>query len=150
MSNQVQFQARPKGGVTKQLPMYIDELGELLPVYFKDVPFIPKRIFTVVGCPPGATRGDHAHKQTKQYAICVQGIIKVLLINKAGRTEHTLKNGCALLIDTMTWDKLQFMTGNDVLLVFCDTEYDSSDYILNFEEFNKMLSNENNGGNDRP
>lgn len=149
-NNSAQFQVRPKGGITKQLPMYIDNLGELLPLYFEDLPFVPVRCFTVTNCPAGAFRGEHAHKQTKQYVICIQGVIKVLLINKAGQVEHTLKSGCAMLIDTMTWDKLQFMTGNDVLLVFCNTQYDSSDYITNFDEFQKMLADENNSRNDRP
>lgn len=140
-----EFQAKPRGALVKQWPMFIDDLGTLMPVEFSEMPFQPKRIFTVTDCPAGEYRGGHAHRETQQYLFCLKGIIRVLLINKAGQRDIELHRGYGTLIDKMTWDKLQFLTGNDVLLVLCNTAFDKNDYIENFEEFKKLLNDENNG-----
>jgi len=56
-----------------------DRGGSLIPFEFKDLPFIPKRIFTVVGVPKDSIRGDHAHYETQQILICIKGEILVSL-----------------------------------------------------------------------
>lgn len=127
----------------------MDNLGSLMPIELEDIPFEVKRIFTVTNCPAGQYRGGHAHKQTKQYLLCLQGAIRVMLIDKTGSKDFRLQRGCGVLVDTMIWDKIQFLTDNDVLLVMCNTAYDPGDYIEDFDLFKKMLSDENNGGNDR-
>ncbi len=144
-----EFVPAPRGALVKQWAMLMDNLGDLLPIELKDIPFEVKRIFTVTNCPAGQERGGHAHKKTLQYLFCLKGIIRVLLISKAGTRNLELHKGCGILIETMTWDKLQFMTGNDVLLVLCNTQFEKDDYIENFEAFKKMFSDENNGGHDR-
>lgn len=149
MKDTGEFQVKARGPIVKQWNRLMDNLGALLPIELTDIPFEVKRIFAVTDCPAGEYRGGHAHRKTKQYVFCLMGKIRVLLINKAGSSEKLLHQGCGLLIEQMTWDKLQFLTGDDVLLVLCNTPYDPKDYIENFTDFEKMISDENNSGNDR-
>jgi UDP-2-acetamido-3-amino-2,3-dideoxy-glucuronate N-acetyltransferase len=114
---------------------YKDSRGELMPIPFKDVPFAPVRTFIVHNVPKNMVRGRHAHYKTKQFLICVKGCIEVLLDD--GLDKHTiiLNVGESCLIDKGIWDEQKFLTGEDVLLVLCSTEYDPWDYIHDYEEY---------------
>lgn len=133
-----QFTIPPKGIVIKQWASHIDAIGCLMPLEFKDIPFVPVRAFLVTNVPAGAHRGGHAHKETKQYLFCVTGKIKVLLNDGIKKDEFVIDTGQGVLIDKLIWDGQMFLTGKDVLLVFCSTAYSKEDYITDFEEFKKI------------
>lgn len=136
----INFTIPPKGIVIKQWPSHIDNIGRLSPVEIKDLPFVPRRFFIVDKVPADSQRGGHAHKITKQYLFCVKGLILVLLNDGKQKTEFKLKEGQGTLVQNMVWDSQKFMTGEDVLLVLCSTEYDSADYITDFGEFKKIVN----------
>ena len=119
----------------------IDNKGNLTPIEFADLPFIPCRIFYVNNVPAGVLRGCHAHYKTRQLLICIKGIIEVNLDDAFEQHTETLTEGKSILIDAMIWDSQRFMTGNDVLLVLCNTPYDKSDYITDYKKFVKLLRN---------
>lgn len=148
ISDQGPIEQPGKEADIKEWPMFFDERGLLLPIDLSAIPFPVKRIFLVTGCPAGMKRGNHAHKETRQYVLCIKGMIRLWLENKAGQTSTILPTGAGLLIEKMTWDTLSFMTGDEVLLVFCDTLYDTADYITDYNIFKKMLADENNSRND--
>lgn len=137
-TNNNSFSIPPKGVLIKQWGCHIDSIGCLMPVEFKDLPFVPVRIFLVKNVPAGAQRGGHAHKQTVQYLFCMQGKIKVLLNDGASANEFILEKGQGCMVNKMVWDAQMFLTGDDVLMVFCSTVYDPTDYITDFEEFKKI------------
>lgn len=111
--------------------------GFLIPVEFKDLPFEPKRVFTVCDVPKNNIRGEHAHFQTQQFLICLKGEILVGLDFGSKCEEIILKQGETVFIDKMVWDYQQFLTGEDTLLVFASTPYDKNDYIFDKGEFYK-------------
>lgn len=115
--------------------------GDLIPIEFKNLNFIPKRIFTVSDVPANAIRGEHAHYETTQLLICVKGRILVGLDDGVNRTETIIKKGESIFIDKMIWDYQQFLTGDDFMTVICSTNYDLNDYILDKEEFYKIIKN---------
>lgn len=120
----------------KKLQTFSDERGGILvPIEFKDLDFVPQRLFYVTDVPAGSERGDHAHYKTKQLLICVQGEITVRLHDGKNLDYITLFENEYLYINTMIWDAQQFETGNDVLLVLCSTNYDEKDYINDINEF---------------
>jgi len=133
-----QFSQLPKGTVVRQHPMFLDALGMLLPVEFPDLPFVPKRIFIVCNVPPSGIRGGHAHHTTRQYLLCLQGKIRVLLFDGIEKREFLLTQGQGTLVDALVWDRQQFLTGDDVLLVFSSTNYNPADYIASEKEFKKI------------
>ena len=120
------------------LKTFSDTRGDLIPVEFEDLPFTPKRVFIVKGCPAGAIRGNHAHYTTMQYLICLKGRIKVFVYDGNCSDECTLKEGQATFIDVLQWDSQEFITGKDVLLVICSTPFKIEDYIYNVLEFEKI------------
>jgi len=120
--------------------IFEDERGSLLPINLKEIPFDVKRVFTIYNVPKNTVRGEHAHHQTKQYLVCVKGIIKVMLESGENEiTETILKKGDSIFIDKLVWDSQQFLTDDDVMLVFANTEYNFEDYILDKNKFYDIL-----------
>tara|TARA_A100000171_G_C2096394_1_gene127312 strand:+ start:616 stop:1002 length:387 start_codon:yes stop_codon:yes gene_type:complete len=121
--------------------IFEDERGSLLPINLKEIPFDVKRVFTVYNVPKDTVRGDHAHYKTKQYLICVKGMIKVILeTDKNKTTETILEKGDSIFIDKLVWDSQQFLTNDDVMLVFASTEYNLEDYILDKNIFYNIIN----------
>jgi dTDP-4-dehydrorhamnose 3,5-epimerase-like enzyme len=114
--------------------------GNLIPLHLDSLDFDVKRIFTVSDVPPGQIRGEHAHYETKQVLLCVRGKIIVNLDYGTHYEVLQIESGEWIYIDKMVWDSQKFVTGNEFMVVFCSTEYDISDYILNKEEFYKIVN----------
>lgn len=114
--------------------------GDLIPIEFFDLPFKPKRVFTVTNVPKDDIRGQHAHYKTEQILICVNGSILVGLDDGKNKKEIILNKGDSILVKKMVWDWQKFLTGSDVLLVICSTKYKKSDYIEDLSEFYKSFS----------
>ncbi len=107
--------------------------GTLNALSFDGMPFEPQRIFYVTDVPAGETRGGHAHKECKQYLICIKGKIKINVHGVLDSFYHEvlLSAGESFFIDNMWWSKQQYMTGDDILLVLCSLDYDKDDYLRN-------------------
>ena len=118
-----------------------DERGLLLPVEFFDLPFTPKRVFIVKNVPLNMIRGNHSHYKTKQYFICVNGTVDVILHDGFNEITHKLTKGESILIPELIWDSQKFTSKNSEILVLCSNEYRQEDYILDFEIF-KQIKNE--------
>lgn len=102
------------------------------------VPFEIKRLFIVDSVANGTTRGAHAHKQCRQFLICMDGHISVHVWNGTTGSNRNLIKGDALLIDKEVWSHQQYFN-NAKLLVLCSDEYDESDYIRDIDEFNEYV-----------
>lgn len=113
--------------------------GDLLPIEFFDLPFVPKRVFTVANVPKNDIRGQHAHYKTQQIFTCINGSILVGLDDGKTKCEITLNKGDSILIKNMIWDWQKFLTGNDLALIICSTAYDINDYIENISEFYRII-----------
>jgi len=126
-----------------KLKNYSDARGDLFPIEFSSLPFIPIRSFIVKNVPKDSLRGGHAHYKTRQLLICLKGKIKVLIHDGKKLKTITLKENMFTLVDAMLWDSQKFLTNDDVLLVFCSTPYEKADYILDFNEFKKIRNDKN-------
>jgi len=100
--------------------------------------FIPKRVFIVKDVPKDMVRGNHSHYNTKQYLICVNGSVDVILHDGINETTHTLIKGESILIPELIWDSQRFNDDDSEILVLCSNEYDKNDYILDFDKFKKI------------
>lgn len=112
-----------------------DPDGELVPIEFGHLSFVPQRIFYVTGVPKDQVRGGHAHKECLQLLICLAGQIEVVLDDGNKISKRVLNPKEAVLVDTLIWDSQRFLTGNDVLLVLASHPYDKSDYIEDYQTF---------------
>tara|TARA_Y100001938_G_C7873339_1_gene321389 strand:- start:140 stop:520 length:381 start_codon:yes stop_codon:yes gene_type:complete len=106
----------------------------------KDIDLSAKRMFFVSNVPKGEVRGNHAHVEDKQLLICIQGKILVSLDDGKEIKQCVLKKGQSVLMDSMIWGKQTYLTGEDILLVLCDNEYEKSDYITNYKDFLAMVN----------
>ena len=127
--------------IINKLKTISDEKGNLIPLEFEGLPFIPKRIFYVIGVPKDTERGRHAHYNTEQLLICIKGKIRVKVHNGYKWDELDMEEGETVFIDKMIWDSQVFLTGEDILLVLSSTNYDSKDYIDDWVEFLRISGN---------
>lgn len=119
-----------------------DLRGELTVGEFeKDIPFVPKRFFTVYGVPSRETRGEHAHKVCDQFLVCVKGSCSILLDDGKNRAEVLLdRPGIGVYMPARIWGTQYKHSADAVLLVFASHLYDPDDYIREYEEFVKFVA----------
>lgn len=118
------------------LPSHTRKDGELVVIEQDGVlPFAAARLFTVRAI-QDAVRGRHAHKQCRQFLICVQGHIDVECDDGATKAQFVLDRGDkGLLIPASIWASETYRTDGAVLAVLCDRTYDESDYIRDYGQF---------------
>lgn len=88
------------------LPKHIDLRGALTVGNFasSEIPFQPKRFFTVFDVPTSEVRGEHAHRRCHQFLVCVKGACSVLVDD--GKKRHELRLDSpqkGLFLPAMTW-----------------------------------------------
>lgn len=124
-------------------PVLGDERGSLLALEGnKNIPFDIKRVYYIYGTQDGVARGFHAHKELKQVAICLNGSCRFVMDNSVEKSDVVLNSPSqGLLIDTMQWHEMYDFSSDCILLVLASDHYDEADYIRNYEQFIKELSN---------
>ena len=125
----------------QKLKIYKETTGSLMPISLKkNIPFKVKRIFIIHG-KKNYFRGNHAHYKCSQFLIPLCGSVIIEYENKKNKLKKTLsllKNN-NLLLEPMTWCKIKFIANNSKLMVFCDREYESLDYIKDYTKFKTMF-----------
>lgn len=126
-----------QAGSLLHLNVHSDMRGGLVAMNFAgDFPFVPKRFFTIFGVPTKDIRGEHAHKKCHQMLVCLSGSVRALVDDSLTRTEYVLDQPNKLLyMPPGTWGTQFDYSPNAVLGVFASHEYDSEDYIRNYEDF---------------
>jgi UDP-2-acetamido-3-amino-2,3-dideoxy-glucuronate N-acetyltransferase len=116
----------------------VDDLrGGLVAADFEgDLPFVPRRFFTVFGVPSTDVRGAHAHRRCQQLLVCVQGSLRTVVDDGARRQEFVLdRPDFGLHVMPMVWGTQYRYSSDAVLLVLASHPYDADDYIRDHEEF---------------
>jgi len=114
--------------------------GKLIPIEFKDLPFVPRRVFTVSGVHEMELRGGHAHRSNRQVLVCVAGSITIHL-QRPGEEEREqrLVAGEWVLHTAMEWCEVEFWGRESAMLSLCSDEYDPDDYIHSFRELDEAI-----------
>jgi acetyltransferase-like isoleucine patch superfamily enzyme/dTDP-4-dehydrorhamnose 3,5-epimerase-like enzyme len=135
--------SRPSGieGVTIHRMPLVEDLRGLLSYGEMQVhvPFEVKRYFLVFGVSSQEIRGEHAHKQLRQFFICVHGSCHLVADDGARREEFILNSpSIGIHLPPMVWG-VQYMYSPDaVLMVLASDRYDPDDYIRNYSEFLRL------------
>ena len=120
-----------------------DERGQLVVVEGgQDIPFDIKRVFYIYGSDNSVVRRQHANRKSE-----------FVLINVAGRSKVKVKDGegneaiyclnrphTGIYLPTMVWKDMYDFSEDSVLLVLTNTHYDANEYIRNYEEFARIVS----------
>ena len=121
-----------------------DERGSLVAVEIgmdKAVPFDIKRVYYIYHTEQGVSRGYHAHKNLKQVAICVAGKCRMVLDDGTSREEVWLDCPTkGLVIEDLVWREMHDFSDDCVLLVLASEHYDEADYIRDYDDFLKQVS----------
>jgi acetyltransferase-like isoleucine patch superfamily enzyme/dTDP-4-dehydrorhamnose 3,5-epimerase-like enzyme len=134
-----------KGVEIHTLPKANDIRGELSFIeYKKNIPFLVKRFFMVYNVPTKEVRGEHAHRKIFQFLICLSGSLSVIVDDGRKRLEIPLKaKDKGILIPPLVWS-IQYKYSDDAaLLVFASGEYNTSEYIRDYDEFLKVVRTKN-------
>jgi UDP-2-acetamido-3-amino-2,3-dideoxy-glucuronate N-acetyltransferase len=119
------------------LPRVTDMRGSLIVGEVgRELPFAPKRFFTVFQVPSREIRGEHAHRKLHQLLICIHGTCAVMLDDGTNRDSVELdRPDVGVHIPPMIWASQFHYSADAVLLVLASEPYDSGDYIRDYDEF---------------
>lgn len=129
-----------KGVRLIEIPSVSDIRGDLSYAEFeKQLPFVAKRFFTVYNVPSKEVRGEHAHRKSHQFLVCVKGSLSVVLDDGKNKFEvqlSPLEKG--LYVPPLVWTVHYKYSADAMLLVLASDKYDSKEYIRDYEEFKKI------------
>ena len=112
-----------------------DKYGHLTPIEAKvDIPFEIKRVYYITRVEQNVKRGFHSHNKLHQVLICLNGSIKVRVINPNEEEIIELNDpSVGLYIGNYVWREMFDFTEGSVLLVLASENYDEADYIRNYD-----------------
>jgi len=102
----------------------------------KAVPFEIRRIFYLHNVTLGADRGGHAHLDTDQFAIAVNGSLNIVVSDGIEARSLVLDTpSWGISLPRMTWTKLIDFSENAVCLVLANTHYDRSKSLRTWADY---------------
>ncbi len=132
-----------------KMPRIKDLRGDLSAGEFGDqLPFVPKRYFLVFDVPSHKIRGEHAHKNCRQFLLCVKGSCRVLVDDGENRQEILLdRPEYGIDISPLVWGVQYDYSSDAVLLVFASEHYDNEDYIRDYDTFLQIVKQKQESNN---
>src|SRR5450631_2004352 len=133
---------RVPGVALRQIRSAVDLRGSLVAADFSsDLPFVPRRVFTVFDVPTKDVRGEHAHRECEQFLLCLAGSVSAVVDNGVTRQEFRLNQpDVGLYVPAMVWGSQYNYSSDAVLLVFASHEYDADDYIRDYDDYLVLAS----------
>ena len=101
-----------------------------MPIKISDIPFTPRRIFTVTNVPDGAIRGNHRTNGCTQLLVCIRPAIHLSVGFERGMQDIWLnKIGESYLLGPGEYVSYSHSSEESVLVVFADKEYDAASQL---------------------
>jgi dTDP-4-dehydrorhamnose 3,5-epimerase-like enzyme len=126
--------------LTIQHKIIQNKFGKLAVIEDKLLGHSFKRIYYIYDVKKGNIRGFHAHKNLKQWLVCLRGKILVNLDNGKKMRTIILNNPSKILIvDKLIWHTMEWKTTNAILMVIADDYYKENDYIRNYSKFKEII-----------
>ena len=105
------------------------------------LPFTPLRFFTISDVTPGASRGEHAHRELLQLFLCLRGSFRMTIEDGTHRDVLRLDSqAVGLYVPERTWTILENFTPDAFVLVLASGTYSEADYIRDKDEFAAITS----------
>lgn len=124
------------------LPKFLDPRGNLsFAENFKQVPFEIRRCYWIYDVPGGEKRDGHAYRENQEFIIAMSGALDVVVSDgKESKTFTLNRSYYGLYIPKGLWREMTNFSTNAFAMVFSSTQYDKEDYVYDFEEFKKGLT----------
>lgn len=123
------------------LPKITDPRGNLTYIQKgQGLPFEPKRVFWTFNVPSGSVRGGHAYRSQRELIVAINGAFDVVVKEPNGKeVSIRLDRGYkGLLLPPMTWRWMEEFSTNGMGLHLSNEEFDASNYIRDFREFQNL------------
>jgi len=126
-----------------QFPKFSDLRGDLTVAELgTNLPFLPKRIFFTYNVPSDRVRGEHAHRECCQVYLAINGVVSIVVDDGRQCDEVVLEDpSVGLLIPPKVWTVQYRFSQNAVLAVFASHPYQPEDYIRDYSEFERFVTN---------
>ena len=122
-----------------KFPHYIDEGNDLIVLEGNTVPFVVTRVF-FVRAKKGSLRGQHAHKHCSQLMTCISGSVEILCDDGINQKTYLLDDpSIGLNVVPGVWAEQRYLEDSSILAVFCDRQFEQSDYIHDYNEFKSFI-----------
>ncbi len=106
---------------------------------FNEVPFELRRIYYLYDIPGGEERGGHSHRHCEEFIIAVSGSFDIVIDDGMNRRIVSLnRSNVGLLVKPGIWRILNNFSSGAVCLVIASEEYDESDYVRDYAEFQQL------------
>lgn len=126
------------------LPKFLDARGNLSFVEeLNHIPFKIERTYWIYDVPGGEARGGHAYKENQEFIIALSGSFDVVLDDGMHKEIYSLNRSYyGLYVPKGLWREMNNFSTNSLALVLASTPYDENDYIYDYDEFLKLVDNE--------
>lgn len=123
-----------------ELPKFADPRGNLSFVeQEKHIPFVIRRTYWLYDVPGGECRGGHAYKENQEFIVALSGSFDVVLDDGTEKKTFTLNRSYyGLYVPKGLWREMDNFSTNSLALVLSSTDYDSNDYVRDYDVFLKM------------
>lgn len=128
-----------------EFPQHGDSRGQLVVVEgMKDIPFDIKRMFYIYGSDADVIRGQHANRKTEFVLINVSGKSKVRIKDGEGNEAIFCLNRphTGIYLPKMIWKDMYDFSQDSVLIVLASEHYDNEEYIRDYDQFVKEITDE--------
>lgn len=124
------------------IPEIVDHRGSLsFGQTGSQIPFVPRRYFTIMNVPAGKGRGGHAHRTVEQFIVALRGRVAITLDDGArSRTVILESPRRGLYVPPMIWNDLDEMSPETVILCLASEEYEEAEYIRDRDSFVRGVS----------
>lgn len=104
------------------------------------LPFSIAKVLYMTDIAPDDVRGRHAHHQTQEIAVCLEGACTFELDDGRGATARVRldRTDQAILLPPHVWRVYRDFAPRTKMLVIADTPYDEADYIRDRAEFERL------------
>ena len=119
------------------LPKIGDVRGNLSIIeQIKHIPFEIKRVHWIYDVPGGVDRGGHAYKKNEEFIVALSGSFDVVVDDGSDKKIYPLNRSYfGLYVPNGVWRTMTNFSTNSLALVLSSTEYDESDYVMDYDEY---------------
>ena len=123
-----------------ELPKILDSRGNLsFAENFKQIPFEIKRTYWIYDVPGGENRGGHAYRENEEFIIALSGAFDVIVDDGKQKKTFTLNRSYyGLYVPKGLWRVMENFSTNAFALEFGSSLYDESDYVRDYQQFQKL------------
>ena len=107
------------------------------------LPFEPKRFWCICDVPQDQTRGNHGHRWTQEFLVCLRGSCCVSLDDGVERDQVILDApDLGLYVPPLTWHTQHGFSPGAALLVLSSGVYRPDEYVRGYDEFLGLAAEE--------